>query len=74
AAADSTVSCSATFSLVIDASSMIGSYTERFTVPSCHMPDVRRGDASVEETILHAAVHAWYEGHVQGEDASSDRV
>ncbi|MFE9500535.1 hypothetical protein, partial [Streptomyces collinus] len=32
-AADSTVSCSATFSLVIDASSMIGSYTERFTVP-----------------------------------------
>lgn len=38
------------------------------------MPDVRRGDASVEETILHAAVHAWYEGHVQGDDASSDRV
>ncbi|WP_229698931.1 hypothetical protein, partial [Wenjunlia tyrosinilytica] len=29
----STVSDSDTFSLVIDASSMIGSYTERFTVP-----------------------------------------
>ncbi|MFD9475022.1 hypothetical protein, partial [Streptomyces goshikiensis] len=30
----STVSASVTFSLVIGASSMIGSYTERFTVPS----------------------------------------
>ncbi|MET7530282.1 hypothetical protein, partial [Streptomyces goshikiensis] len=29
----STVSASVTFSLVIGASSMIGSYTERFTVP-----------------------------------------
>jgi hypothetical protein len=29
---------------------------------------VRSGEASVEETILHAAVHGWYEGHVQGED------
>ncbi|MEU4173475.1 hypothetical protein AB0F46_42680 [Streptomyces sp. NPDC026665] len=34
AAADSTAFCSVTFSLVIDASSMIGSYTERFTVPA----------------------------------------
>ncbi|GJF25472.1 MULTISPECIES: hypothetical protein [Streptomyces] len=34
AAADSAAACSATFSLVIDASSMIGSYTERFTVPA----------------------------------------
>src|SRR5690349_21003015 len=34
AAVHSTASCSATFSLAIDASSMIGSYTERrFTVP-----------------------------------------
>ncbi|MFC9731638.1 hypothetical protein ACFWGM_38470, partial [Streptomyces roseolus] len=31
--AASTVPASVTFSLVIDASSMIGSYTERFTVP-----------------------------------------
>ncbi|MDX3376470.1 hypothetical protein PV390_18905 [Streptomyces sp. ME02-6991-2A] len=46
--------------LVIDASSMIGSYTERFTVPS--------GEASVEDAILHAAVNGWYEGHIQGED------
>ncbi|MGW5366734.1 hypothetical protein ACWER6_06595 [Streptomyces sp. NPDC004009] len=22
----------------------------------------------MEEAILHAAVHGWYEGHVQGED------
>ncbi|MGW3557589.1 hypothetical protein ACWDNT_09490 [Streptomyces sp. NPDC000963] len=29
---------------------------------------VRSGEASVEEAILHAAVHGWYEGHVQGED------
>jgi hypothetical protein len=30
---------------------------------------VRNGEASVEEAILHAAVHGWYEGHIQGEDA-----
>ncbi|MFF2819417.1 hypothetical protein ACFVT9_28330 [Kitasatospora cineracea] len=29
---------------------------------------VRTGEASVEEAILHAAVHGWYEGHIQGED------
>ncbi|MFJ2708929.1 hypothetical protein ACIO3R_37880 [Streptomyces sp. NPDC087428] len=29
---------------------------------------VRSGEATVEEAILHAAVHGWYEGHVQGED------
>ncbi|AEN10819.1 MULTISPECIES: hypothetical protein [unclassified Streptomyces] len=29
---------------------------------------VRNGEASVEEAILHAVVHGWYEGHVQGED------
>ncbi|MDQ8708248.1 hypothetical protein RCO28_38185 [Streptomyces sp. LHD-70] len=29
---------------------------------------VRSGGASVEEAILHAAVHGWYEGHIQGED------
>ncbi|MFJ2843519.1 hypothetical protein ACIPD2_17980 [Streptomyces griseofuscus] len=29
---------------------------------------VLSGEASVEEAILHAAVHGWYEGHVQGED------
>ncbi|WP_093807873.1 hypothetical protein [Streptomyces sp. Ncost-T6T-1] len=29
---------------------------------------VRSGEASVEEAILHAAVHGWYEGHIQGED------
>ncbi|WP_364708972.1 hypothetical protein [Streptomyces ossamyceticus] len=29
---------------------------------------VRSAEASVEEAILHAAVHGWYEGHVQGED------
>ncbi|MFJ3300138.1 hypothetical protein [Streptomyces bacillaris] len=29
---------------------------------------VRSGEASMEEAILHAAVHGWYEGHIQGED------
>lgn len=29
---------------------------------------VRSSEASVEEAILHAAVHGWYGGHVQGED------
>jgi len=27
------------------------------------------GDATAQEAILHAAVHGWYEGHIQGEDA-----
>ncbi len=30
---------------------------------------VRSGGASVEDAILHAAVHGWYEGHIEGEDA-----
>jgi hypothetical protein len=30
---------------------------------------MRSGEATAEEAILHAAVHGWYEGHVQGEDA-----
>jgi len=25
--------------------------------------------ATAEQAILHAAVHGWYEGHIQGEDA-----
>ncbi|WP_345981509.1 hypothetical protein [Streptomyces sp. DSS69] len=29
---------------------------------------VRSGEASVEDAILHAAVHGWYECHIQGED------
>ncbi|WP_035800208.1 hypothetical protein [Kitasatospora mediocidica] len=29
---------------------------------------VRTGEATIEEAILHAAVHGWYEGHIQGED------
>ena len=27
------------------------------------------GEATPETAILHAAVHGWYEGHIQGEDA-----
>jgi hypothetical protein len=27
-----------------------------------------RGEVDVRGAILHAAVHGWYEGHVQGED------
>jgi hypothetical protein len=30
---------------------------------------MRSGEATAEAAILHAAVHGWYEGHVQGEDA-----
>ncbi|MEU6341852.1 hypothetical protein ABZ883_13000 [Streptomyces sp. NPDC046977] len=29
---------------------------------------VRSGETTVEEAILHAAAHGWYEVHVQGED------
>jgi hypothetical protein len=30
---------------------------------------MRTGEATAEQAILHAAVHGWYEGHIQGEDA-----
>ena len=30
---------------------------------------MRSGGATAEQAILHAAVHGWYEGHIQGEDA-----
>jgi hypothetical protein len=30
---------------------------------------VESGEATIEEAILHAAVHGWYEGHIEGEDA-----
>ena len=30
---------------------------------------VRSGEATAEQAILNAAVHGWYEGHIQGEDA-----
>ncbi|MEE1786933.1 hypothetical protein PUR71_29110 [Streptomyces sp. SP17BM10] len=29
---------------------------------------VRTGEATVEQAILHAAVHGWYEGHIEAED------
>jgi hypothetical protein len=29
---------------------------------------VNSGEATVEQAVLHAAVHGWYEGHIQGED------
>ncbi|GAB3177328.1 hypothetical protein GCM10027162_26980 [Streptomyces incanus] len=29
---------------------------------------VRSSRATVEEAILHAVVHGWYEGHAQGQD------
>ncbi len=29
---------------------------------------LRSGEADAEAAIIHAAVHAWYEGHVEGED------
>lgn len=28
----------------------------------------RSGEVSAEGAILHAAVHGWYEGHLEGED------
>lgn len=30
---------------------------------------VESGETDVRGAILHAAVHAWYEGHIQGEDS-----
>jgi hypothetical protein len=27
-----------------------------------------RGEADVREAIVHAAIYAWYEGHIEGED------
>lgn len=30
---------------------------------------LRSGEATAEQAVLHAAVHGWYEGHIQGEDA-----
>jgi hypothetical protein len=30
---------------------------------------VQAGEASVEQAILHAAVHGWCGGHVEGEDS-----
>lgn len=29
---------------------------------------MRSGEATAEAAILHAAVHGWYEGHIEGED------
>ncbi|MEU6440444.1 hypothetical protein [Streptomyces sp. NPDC047046] len=29
---------------------------------------LHNGEASAEEAILDAAVHGWYEGHIEGED------
>jgi hypothetical protein len=29
---------------------------------------VRSGEATLEAAILHATVHGWYEGHIEGED------
>jgi hypothetical protein len=30
---------------------------------------LRSGQATAEQAVLHAAVHGWHEGHIQGEDA-----
>jgi hypothetical protein len=30
---------------------------------------MRAGEADAEQAILHAAVHGWYEGHIEGEDS-----
>ncbi|CAN5474445.1 hypothetical protein BH18ACT1_BH18ACT1_08940 [soil metagenome] len=30
-----------------------------------------RGEASVRDAVLYAAVHGWYEGHIEGEDRCS---
>jgi hypothetical protein len=30
---------------------------------------VQNGTATVQEAVLHAAVHGWYEGHIEGEDS-----
>ena len=33
------------------------------------MDEYNQGEISVETAVLHAAVHAWYEGHLEGEDS-----
>jgi hypothetical protein len=33
------------------------------------LEEYNAGRVTVEQAVLHAAVHAWYEGHIQGEDA-----
>jgi hypothetical protein len=30
---------------------------------------LQAGDITPEQAVLHAAVHGWYEGHIEGEDA-----
>ncbi|KND38302.1 hypothetical protein [Streptomyces acidiscabies] len=32
------------------------------------LASIESGEASVQDAILHAAVHGWYEGHIEGED------
>ena len=32
------------------------------------LADYRSGKADIELAIMHAAVHGWYEGHIEGED------
>ena len=32
---------------------------------------LRSGEADAEAAIVHAAVHGWYEGHIEGEDFCS---
>jgi hypothetical protein len=32
------------------------------------MKTMRSGEATPDAAILHAAVHGWYEGHIEGED------
>jgi hypothetical protein len=33
------------------------------------MADCEAGEVDVRGAVVHAAVHAWFEGHVEGEDA-----
>lgn len=32
------------------------------------MADYEAGEVDVRGAVLHAAVHGWYEGHIEGED------
>lgn len=36
---------------------------------SCALTAHEEGQVDIAGAVTHAAVHAWYEGHIQGEDA-----
>jgi hypothetical protein len=77
------MSCEAAASLMLVLPRTVACMTDVMPSPTFPDPDsatlrlvvrnsidaYRSGEVDVEGAILHAAVHGWYEGHIQGEDA-----